>query len=87
MNTIGVRELQQHASLAVRRVQEGETIGITVRGKLAAVLTVPSNTFGSSALLAAGRVVLASKGTRELPTLKKARIATSDVLNELRNEE
>ncbi|MDE0268645.1 MAG: type II toxin-antitoxin system prevent-host-death family antitoxin [Acidimicrobiaceae bacterium] len=32
MKTIGVRELRQHASRWLRRVAEGETYEITVRG-------------------------------------------------------
>lgn len=44
METIGVRELQQHASAALRRVERGETIGVTERARLVAVLIAPSAT-------------------------------------------
>ena len=46
METVGVRELQQRASAALRRVERGETLGITDRGRLVAVLTSPSTAPG-----------------------------------------
>ena len=52
MDTIGVRELQQHASAALRRVERGETVGVTHRGRLVAVLIPPSSATGAGALLA-----------------------------------
>lgn len=38
MDTVGLRELRQHASELVRRVEAGETLTITVSGRPAAVL-------------------------------------------------
>lgn len=50
METIGVRELQQRASAALRRVQQGESLGVTDRGRLVAVLVPPSVAGGTAAL-------------------------------------
>ena len=38
MASVGVRELRQHASALLRRVEDGETIEITDRGRPVAVL-------------------------------------------------
>ena len=43
MKTIGVRELQPHPSAALRRVAQGEVIGVTDRGRLVAILRSPAN--------------------------------------------
>lgn len=84
METIGVRELQQHASAALRRVQQGETVGVTERGRLVAVLTPPSATTGTAALMASGRVQPPRRTPEELPEPVPARRSTADVLDELR---
>ncbi len=49
METIGVRELQQRASAALRRVERGETLGVTDRGRLIAILAPPSSATGAGA--------------------------------------
>ena len=84
METIGVRELQQHASAALRRVERGETIGVTDRGRLVAVLVAPSNASGAAALRASGRVQLARRPCAGLPDPVSATKETAEVLNELR---
>jgi antitoxin (DNA-binding transcriptional repressor) of toxin-antitoxin stability system len=86
MKTIGVRELQQHASAALRRVASGETLGVTVRGHIVAVLSSPSNTAGVAALTVAGRVQPARRHTTDLPQAVKAKRPTSQVLDELRED-
>jgi prevent-host-death family protein len=86
METIGVRELQQHASAALRRVERGETIGVTDRGRLVAVLAPASNATGTGPLLASGRVQPARRSVEELPAPVAATRRSSDVLDELRNE-
>lgn len=85
MDTIGLRELQQHASDAVRRVQHGETLGVTVRGKLVAVLSPPAPATGLAALMAAGRVTPAGRSLADLkaPT-RRARRSSAEMLDELR---
>jgi prevent-host-death family protein len=86
METIGVRELQQHASAALRRVARGETIGVTERGRLVAVLTAPSATTGAAALVASGRVLPARRAAADLPAPVAASRGTADVLDELRGD-
>lgn len=86
METIGVRELQQHASAALRRVARGETIGVTDRGRLVAVLSAPSTATGAAALVASNRVEPARRRSSELPKPARARRSTSEVLDEMRDE-
>ena len=87
METIGVRELQQHASAALRRVERGETIGVTDRGKLVAVLLPPSSASGVASLIASGRVQAARLAVEALPQPMPAARRSGDVLDELRSEE
>jgi prevent-host-death family protein len=86
METIGVRELQQHASAALRRVERGETIGVTDRGRLVAVLAPPSAATGAGALLASGRVQPAHRPVAGLPDPRPADRSIAEVLDEIREE-
>ena len=86
METIGVRELQQHASAALRRVARGETIGVTERGRLVAVLTAPSAATGAAALVASGRVLPARRAAADLPPPATASRSVAEVLDELRGD-
>jgi antitoxin (DNA-binding transcriptional repressor) of toxin-antitoxin stability system len=86
MELIGVRELQQHASAALRRVERGETLGVTDRGRLVAVLAPPSAATGAGALLASGRVQPASRTVAELTEPTVSVRDSSEVLDELRAE-
>ena len=86
METIGIRELQQHASAALRRVARGETLGVTDRGRLVAVLSAPSGTSGVAALTISGRVQPARRRPVELPPAVKSKQLTSHVLDELRED-
>lgn len=86
METIGVRELQQHASAALRRVERGETIGVTDRGRLVAVLAPVSTATGAGALIAAGRVQPARRSAEGLPEAVAVNRHSGDVLDELRDE-
>lgn len=86
METIGIRELQQRASSAVRRVRRGETLGVTYRGQLVAVLAPPAIATGTGSLLAAGRVTPARWTHGPLPEPAVASRPTQEVLDELRSE-
>jgi prevent-host-death family protein len=55
MDRIGVRELRQHASTYLGRVEKGETLEITDRGRPVALL-VPAGGDPWRALLTAGRI-------------------------------
>jgi prevent-host-death family protein len=59
MNRIGVRELQQNASAAVRRASRGERIEVTDRGRPVAVLAPLAEGSMIDTLEAAGRLVKA----------------------------
>lgn len=74
MEKIGVRQLQQNAAAAVRRVQRGERLEVTDRGRPVAILS--PITVGSilDTLEAAGRVVRAEGDLLELgPPLRLPR--------------
>lgn len=81
-----MRELQQHASAVLRRVRRGESVGVTDRGRLIAVLSPPPPPSGAAALAAAGRVRPAARRLGDLPAPVPATRRTADVLDELRAE-
>lgn len=89
MERIGVRELRQHASRYLSKVKAGETVEVTERGKLVALLTPPNP--ASSArerLVASGRLIPASRPLR-LPRRSELAPGTPDtgaVLDELRED-
>ena len=87
MEMIGIRELQQHASAAVRRVEQGERLGVTDRGRLVAVLVPPSAAGGTAAMIAAGRVTPATRNPRDLPPpVKIEGPSILETLDELRGD-
>lgn len=68
MERIGVRELRQHASRYLDLVKAGETVEVTERGELVALLTPPSPAATArERLIAQGRLIPA-QGPRVLPT-------------------
>lgn len=86
MNTVPVRELQQHSSAVLRRVRDGEQVGITDRGTLIAVLVPPTAVGGTGALLANGRVRPATTSVNDLPRARKSLMSVSEVLDDLRQD-
>jgi prevent-host-death family protein len=86
MERVPVRELQQHASAVLRRVRAGETLGITDRGALVAVMAPPSALGGTAALIASGRVRAPTRRVTDLPPPVKSRLRTDEVLDDLRGE-
>jgi prevent-host-death family protein len=89
MKRIGIRELRQRASEYLRRVQRGETVEITDRGRAIALLVpVPKDAFDR--LVAAGRVDPAEGDLLELgePLEPAPGVPLpSAILEELRREE
>ncbi len=87
MERIGVRELRQHASRFLRRVKAGETVEVTERGVLVALLVPPHPASGArERLLASGRLIPADAPLR-LPRRVSALPGTPDteaILDELR---
>lgn len=88
MKTIGLRELQQHASVHVRAAAAGERICVTDRGRPVAWL-VPNRPSGPSLLRASGRVREAKRSLPDEPPLprREGDPSLSDVLREARHDE
>ncbi len=89
MTSIGIRELRQHASRYLARVKAGETVEVTERGKLVALL-VPAApaTSAREKLIASGRLIPASHPLR-LPLRLSASPGSPDtgaVLDQLRED-
>ena len=89
MERIGVRELRQHASRYLERVKAGETVEVTERGQLVALLVPPDPaTTARERLVASGRLIPAARPLR-LPSRLLAGPGTPDtgeVLDELRED-
>lgn len=65
MERIGVRELRQHASRYLRLVMAGETVEVTDRGRLVALLVPPApSATARERLVASGRLIPASQPLR-----------------------
>jgi prevent-host-death family protein len=67
MPRVGVRELRQRASELLRRVEAGETIEVTDRGRPVAVLAPLPEAGRLEQLRAAGEVMPASGNLADLP--------------------
>jgi prevent-host-death family protein len=90
MTTVGVRELRQRASELLRRVQAGETIEVTDRGRPVAVLAPLPEAEPLERLRAAGEVVPAAGKLDDLPKplpLPAGKDAPSAVLARLRRDD
>jgi prevent-host-death family protein len=84
---IGVHELRQHASRYLDKVKAGETVEVTERGQLVALLVPPApGLTARDRLIASGRLTPAS-GPLCLPRVApRCRVASGEVLQELREE-
>jgi prevent-host-death family protein len=89
MERIGVRELRQHATRYLSRVKAGETVEVTERGQLVALLVPPApGTTERERLIAMGQLVPATRPF-QLPRRAPAPAvgpATATVLDDLRAE-
>lgn len=70
MQKIGVRQLQQNAAAALRRVRRGEPLEVTDRGRTVAVLAPATTRNALDALDAAGRL---TRGEGDLLELSPVR--------------
>lgn len=89
MERIGVRELRQHASRYLDRVKAGETVEVTERGRLVAMLVPPEPaTSARERLVASGRLIPASRPVRLPEPTPKRRGSpdTATALDELRED-
>lgn len=90
MASIGIRELRQRASELLRRVERGETIEVTDRGRRVAILSPPPDTTPLDRLRALGDVEPARGDLDELPdplVLGPETERPSEVLSRLRQDE
>jgi prevent-host-death family protein len=90
MPTVGVRELRQRASELLRRVEAGETIEVTDRGRPVALLSPLPESAPLERLRAAGEVISATGKLDDLPRpiqLPAGHEAPSAVLARLRQDD
>jgi prevent-host-death family protein len=90
MAAVGVRELRQRASELLRRVERGETIEVTDRGRMVAVLSPPPAGNRLERLRALGEIEPATADLDDLPlpiALPDGIEAPSAVLRRLRQDE
>ena len=89
MERIGVRELRQHASLYLAKVKAGETVEVTERGQLIALLVPPNpHTTAREQLIAEGRLIPGSSPFRVPRAVAAApgSPSTGAILDELRED-
>ena len=90
MAKIGIRELRQKASEYLRRVEAGETIEVTDRGRPIALLTPIPEAPPLERLRASGDLYEGEGDLSELPApleLREDQVAPSAVLQRLRADE
>jgi len=84
MARIGVRELRQNASRYLAMVKAGQTVEVTERGELIAVLAPPSPSHHSrDRLVASGRLIPAVNPTGRLRNANPVPATNSDTTAEL----
>ncbi len=89
MTKIGVRELRQHASLYLDMVKAGETLEVTERGTLVALLVPPSRSeLFRDRLISSGQLIPAKYPLVfvERKTLPSKNETASQTLAKLREE-
>lgn len=92
MDAIGVRELRQHASRYLARVEAGEELGVTNNGRLVARLVPVQAAERSRAALIESGALIPARRPRNLIDVTAAPVRgrkrnLSDVLNDMRNEQ
>lgn len=67
-STVGVRELRQNLSVYLRRVEAGETLSVTARGKRVAVLAPAREEMDAwDRMVAEGKIRPATRDMADLP--------------------
>lgn len=81
-----MKELRQHASRYLDRVKAGETVEVTERGELVALLVPPlPGATARERLIATGRL-LPADGPLRLPARRRAALDSAAVLTDLRED-
>jgi prevent-host-death family protein len=87
---VGVRELRQNLSVHLDRVKLGQSLLVTERGRVVAVLMPSTHELSPvERLIAEGRATPASRSLRDLPRPRRTRAvagASEDVISDLRGE-
>lgn len=86
---IGVRELRQHASRYLEKVKAGETVEVTQRGRLVALLVPPTPEMSArDRLITEGRLIPSEApfDLSVLPPPVETEIDTASILTELRED-
>jgi prevent-host-death family protein len=87
MERIGVRELRQNASKYLDKVKAGETVEVTERGTLVALLVPPTRDQSArNRLIAEGKLLPGSGRPFAFPTRVKADLDSGAVLDEMRED-
>lgn len=82
MERIGVRQLRQNASTYLAQVKAGQTVEVTERGELIALLVPPgAGQRSRERLIAAGRLIPASSPTERLRSSRPVRVAGGEPSN------
>lgn len=90
MSRVGIRQLRQRASELLRRVEAGETIEVTDRGRPVAVLAPLPDRGALERLRASGELMPGIGGSEDLPEpleLEPGQEPPSQVLARLRRDE
>jgi antitoxin (DNA-binding transcriptional repressor) of toxin-antitoxin stability system len=83
MERIGVRELRQNASRYLALVKAGETVEVTERGELIALLAPPGDARNTrERLLASGRLIPATSPSGRLRSPRPIPIAAGEPSNQ-----
>jgi antitoxin (DNA-binding transcriptional repressor) of toxin-antitoxin stability system len=83
MERIGVRELRQNASRYIALVKAGETVEVTERGQLVALLAPPGGSRSTrDRLVAAGRLIPAASPTGRLRSPRPVPIVAGEPTNQ-----
>ena len=83
MERIGIRELRQNASWYIALVKAGETVEVTERGQLVALLAPPGGSRSTrDRLVAAGRLIPAASPTGRLRSPRPVPIVAGESTNQ-----
>jgi prevent-host-death family protein len=83
MERIGVRELRQHASRYLALVKAGETVEVTERGELVALLAPPGGARNTrDRLVASGRLIPATSPSGRLRSPRPVPVAAGEPTNQ-----